>query len=450
VSSARRMRADRCRKALSDCERTVRAVVGCTTVALPIAVFALSGTLGEHRLAPADGQTAVIERNLELLRRNGDLPSQRRHVWSVIAHLTRTGTAHAEPLFESWHGEEAVFAASSAEQTPRGIRGFSRASSASASPPSNDDVASQSADAPVLTYTLYNDEAYEHIRHNRLYSREHLERLRRTGPPDFIAGNRSVPPFPTQAIVLKTVWWPVAHDSITALPVWDSEQNPSLRGGNGYIGWRRVVAVDPGSSSQDNSDVRIDFAGRSFLRARRVGLNAFHHVVLDTGLAERVMRDHGAQKAASIALGRALRAGDYLVLVGANLATREIGDWIWAALWWHDRPDEGMFAADRPSDLKAEWRNYLLQVAFDSDIPAAVDGGPHICFNPWLEGRFPDGGHGGGTVSNCMTCHRRASYPEVSFLPVTRGDTNLTNDYAFAPGRLRTSFLWSIPLHATR
>ena len=65
-----------------------------------------------------------------------------------------------------------------------------------------------------------------------------------------------------------------------------------------------------------------------------------------------------------------------------------------------------------------------------------------------MEGRFPDGGHGAGAVSNCMTCHRRASFPAVDFLPITRGEPDLAGDPAYAPGRLRTGMLWSIALHA--
>jgi hypothetical protein len=265
---------------------------------------------------------------------------------------------------------------------------------------------------------------------------------------DAIVGDRSVAPFPTNAIVLKTVWWPVSKNKITPLPVWDRDRNPPRRGGNGYASWRRIVAIDPVEDARTVPGVNIDFAGRSFLDAHRISLKAFCYVVVDARLAERMMRDRNAHKASSIAIGRAIQAGDYLVLVGANLATKEIGDWIWATFWWHDRPDEGPFAADRPDELRSVWRNYLMQVAFDSVKPADFDGGPHICFDPWLEGRLPDGGNGGGTVSNCVAYHRRASYPPVRFLPVTRGAPDLANDPAYAPGRLRTSFLWSIALHA--
>jgi hypothetical protein len=235
---------------------------------------------------------------------------------------------------------------------------------------------------------------------------------------------------------------------MTALPVWDPEDNPPRRDGNGYLTWQRVVAVDPSESSRTGAVSPMEFAGRSFVDARRVGLGRFYHISVDALMAGNMMRDPETEKAAVIALGREMRAGDYLILIAGSIATREISDWIWVTFWWHDRPELGAFAADRPAVLKHEWRNYLLQVAFDSERPTAVDGGPHICFNPWLEARFPDEGEGAGAVSNCMTCHRRASYPPVSFLPVTRGSSDSTGDPAFAAGRLRTSFLWSLSIHA--
>ena len=428
--------------------RVLAGLAACSCVLATLTHFVvLSRPSGDHQVHPTEKLLVVDGSNFEEWRRRGDTRSQRRHVWKVIAGLTKAASARGEPRFESWFGEDEAFSTISSEHTSRGIRGFSRESPASESAASGG--ALQSADAPLLTYTLYNDAAYKHIRRNQLYLRSGLERLRRNGSPDnAIADDRSVPTFPTDAVVVKTVWWPVAQGSITALPVWDPEHNSPRQGGNSYIGWQRIVAVDAGKNSELDSTAQIDFAGRSFPHAHRVSLDAFYHVLVDTRMAERTMRDSGARMAAAIALGRSLRAGDYLVLVGANLATRDIGDWVWAAIWWHDQPDQGPFAADRPSELTSAWRNYLLQVAFDSDIPAAVDGGPHICFNPWLEGRFPDGGHGGGTVSNCMTCHRRASYPPASFLPVTRGDPDLTKDPAYGAGRLRTSFLWSIALHA--
>jgi len=381
-----------------------------------------------------------VGNDLELFRDSGDLSSQRRHAWNVFAQLTSSLSGKDEPLFESWYGEAQVFASDPAERAPSGIRGFSR---------TDPKGTPQLSDVPVLTYTLYNYAAYHHIRSNGLNRSSELQRLKAAGAVDsVITDDRSIPPFPASAIVLKTVWWPVAQDAITALPVWDAALNPARPGGNSYVSWQRVVVINPFAHAASASTRDIAFAGRIFTNARQFELAAFYHVVLDARLAERLMQDSESRKTTLIALGRPLKAGDSLVFVGANLATKELRDWIWAAFWWHDLPDQGPFATDRPEQLKSEWRNYLMQVAFDSNTPAEPDSGAHICFNPWLEGRFPDGGGGGGTSSNCLACHRRASYPAVNFLPVTRGAPDRGNDSAYAAGRLRTSFLWSIVLHA--
>jgi hypothetical protein len=388
--------------------------------------------------------------DLEASRRSGDSITQRRHAWNLLVRLTRTSNPHARPFFEFWHGEDATFARLPSQRLALGIRGFSR-NSAEQGKAAAADLLSQSVDTPVITYTLYNDAAYDHIRKNRLYLQSELLRLRRVGAKDdSIVGDRTVPAFPAQAMVLKTAWWPVARDRLTALPVWDPDSNPPRRGGNDYTTWSRVIALDPRDASRGARTASIDFAGRSFGDAHRIGLGDFYYVALTADLASRLNRDRSAQKLALLVLGRPLAAGDMLVLIAANIATKELRDWVWATWWWHDRADAGPSAADRPRNLVGRWRNYLLQVAFDDVAPVAADQGAHICFDPWMEGRFPDGGHGGGTVSNCLACHRRASFPAAEFLPVTRGAPNLASDPAFASGLVRTNFLWSLALHTNR
>jgi hypothetical protein len=393
--------------------------------------------------------TSDSPNDLEAFRQKGDLQSERRHVWAVFSQLTQAVGVGAPPRFESWYGEAAVFANVGAARSLGGIHGFARASQDQESSGNPSKSLSRSADAPILSYTLYNFAAYEHIRSHRLQLSSELNQLSKTGIPDnSIDGDRSVAPFPRDSIVIKTVWWPVARKGLTPLPVWDPASNQPRRGGNDYMSWTRVVVLDPLDNASTVRKTTIEFAGQSFQDAHRIGLQEFYRVRVDADMARRLMLDHSARKAASVVLGRSIEEGDYLVLVGLSLATKEIREWVWGTLWWHDQAEVGPFAADRPPSLSAEWRNYLLQVAFDTDKPAAFDGGPHICFNPWLEGRFPDAGHGGGTASNCRACHSRASYPPVDFLPVTRGIPDLTNDPAYAPGRLRTNFVWSIALHS--
>jgi hypothetical protein len=128
-------------------------------------------------------------------------------------------------------------------------------------------------------------------------------------------------------------------------------------------------------------------------------------------------------------------------LVALHYTTKEIPDWVWATFWWHDKPNDGPFAAHRPDQVGGVWRNYLMDTAYSMDTPREADGKPHAVYNPWLEARFRN-----GTVSNCMTCHRRAIYSglpkDAAFLPVTRG-TPPAGDARFTDAT-KLDFLWSV------
>lgn len=299
------------------------------------------------------------------------------------------------------------------------------------------------ADAPVITFVHYDPEAYGYVRGHRLHQAERLAELMQNGASDPVYPHMlAIPPLPRGARVLMSAWWPVGAGSVTPLPVWDPREVARPGGSNDYTSWRRVVAVDAGAAA--GRAAPVTFAGRTFVTARRVALNRFIHLPVGRRLAAHLMEDAGARKAALIALGRPLRTGDSLVLVAFHLMAADAGMGVWATAWWHDRPDEGVFAADRPATIRGRWRHYLMDVAVDPVLPLEPDGSPHICFNPWFEAKFPDGGQGSGLKSNCINCHERASYPLTEFLPVRRGTSDASGDPAFAPGRLRTARLWAL------
>jgi hypothetical protein len=166
---------------------------------------------------------------LAQLRSSGDLDLQRRHAWKVLNELASTSVGNESTAFESWYGEGAVFSASGDPNT-RGIGGFARSSGDNGVVTAHDRFAFQGV--PVLSYTLYNDAAYTHIRANQLYKVAQLDRLRISGRQDEeITVDRAIPEFPAQAVVLKTAWWPVAAQRVTALPIWDPAENPNRRAG---------------------------------------------------------------------------------------------------------------------------------------------------------------------------------------------------------------------------
>jgi hypothetical protein len=250
----------------------------------------------------------------------------------------------------------------------------------------------------------------------------------------------------------------VAKGARTPLPVWDydpvNRPDPFNRNGaydsattNDMLTWKRIVVIDAsGVEPKPGETVDANYRGQKF-RARVVPVRRFYAVTLsaaDVAAANEVMPG-----AARGVLGRDLATGDQLVLIAMHCTTKEIPDWTWMTFFWHDRPDDGPKAADRlPANvLKGVWRNYLMDVSFDTTLPRENDGSPHIAYNPVLEARFPN-----GLLSNCMTCHRRSVWPQEEFLPITRGDETVNkalfppdgNDPAFAGDKLHLDFLWSI------
>lgn len=305
----------------------------------------------------------------------------------------------------------------------------------------------QSGEPQVIIFTLFNDLAAQHIRHHDLRNADELARLQTTGASDrTFSNNRTIPPFPEGSVAVLTAWWPIAPVGLTAMPVWDPELNPPLRGGNSYITWQRSLAVDPAADMGSSVPASIEFAGRKFPKASRISLKAFPRVEVDQALADQLSRSPLSRKAAVIALGRSLKPGDSLALVAVHIAAKQAGRWVWLTLWWHDQPDRGPYADGRPVELQGSWRHFLMDTPAEPDRLHASQS--NVCFNPWLEARFPDDGGGGGTSSNCVTCHRRASFPAVGFLPLTHGVADVINDRAFAQGRLRTDMLWSVARRA--
>lgn len=370
--------------------------------------------------------------NLPAVPASADISTQRAEAWSLVAELGLFRGANG--FSDRWHRPDEVFA-------PHKVDSTSAARSEAHGP------MIQSGEPEIIILTFYNDRAYRHIRSKDLHRTAELDRLLQAGVPGALDRPR-IPSFPADSMIVLTAWWPVARDRLTPLPVWDAELNPARVTGNSYIDWRRVVAVDAGNAGSRTRSATVEFVGRKFTDARTVSVDRFQQILVDEQLAKRLSDDQQTRKATLIALGRPLEQGDHLVMVAMHIAAKGLETWRWSTLWWHDQPERGVFAQHRPSMQPTAWGNYLLDVATDAVRPTASNGGPHICFNPWLEARFPDGGNGGGVVSNCIACHDRASYPPVSFLPVTRGLPNRSEDPAYSSERLQTDFVWSLARQA--
>jgi hypothetical protein len=422
-------------------------LAGALLVSLPSLALGQANPPAGYYDIPAGFDFPADKATLQNYVASGNFSAQRLHAWNVFAGMTQP-TPRGYAVFETWYSEGEAFdpgGASPQAVGPRRVVREFRVPRQFLGRPGQPEL--EAAGSALLSEVMFNFANYDHIRKQSLYLVSELAQLQQTGAVDtVIPNNRIIPPFPADAISLKTIWWPVAHDKPTPKPVWDPEANPQLPSGNDYPTWKRVVAIDPVRTNiPPDATMDISFLGKGFAKSHLVGLDMFHSVEIDAQTAANAMNNGRLQSFVNAVLGRPLQDGDYVVFAATHMTTKEIDNWVWATFWWHDHPDAGPFAADRPSSVTGVWRNYLMSVSYDLNLPREADGKPHIAFNPYVEARFRN-----GILSNCMNCHNRAADPgpAAGFLPIMRGDPDLLHDDAFAAGNLRTDFLWSIPDNA--
>ena len=353
-----------------------------------------------------------------------DTSALRRHAWMTLAFITRPsgpqlpGQEHRLATWQTWYPPELTFAPE--QNAPKRSPQMQLALEL---PIQLESTRAVDQFLP-LSRVFYNPPLFERIRERHYYEEERLS---------YLASSGGALEFPPDSIAVKTVWMPGYAHACSQIPVWNSitgvpEEQSSLPQND----WPdRVYVAPPGVTCPPGPIAHI---------------SDFYNFKLQSvdGLADSSFKD--------------AHVGDYALLVALHITTRELPNWIWSTFWWHNRPSEGVFAADRPREVSGPWRNYLMDVAYDMDRPRERDGSPKITFNPYLEGLMPR-----GSVSNCMTCHARAFWPptdaapvvtsfagriEVSRIVVRGSDAALRTYYPKQTDDpksrfLRTGFLWS-------
>jgi hypothetical protein len=389
-----------------------------------------------------------------------DVDALRRHAWEVWAAITQP-TPGGFPAFLTWYQVSETFG----DAPVTGPRRFAPEFRI----PSQKTLGDGDA---VLSFNLYNRAFRDHVRAHGYQSKAVLRAL---------AGRAAdVVAFPAATVMLKTVWWPVRRDGLTAFPVWDGTPTRSAewgrgirarlaRGdfrhlsaeaqadlarreeeGNDFETFARVVAIDPSRAAVpagETAEVRFfdpaDVTYRETVsrRGRVVPLAGFFHVpITDPAAVAWIRQLPLSDELTTRVWGRPFEAGDHVAFVAAHVSTREIPDWVWATVWWHDEPAQGRYGADRPLTVPGVFRHYRMAAVYHGDVPREPDGGPAIAFNPYLEAAFSD-----GPRSNCVACHQRAivgpSGPGHVF-PVIRGQ--LSKSDPVYTGAVRLDLVWSL------
>jgi hypothetical protein len=255
---------------------------------------------------------------------------------------------------------------------------------------------------------------------------------------------RDIPGFAMPgSIVVKTAWTLVNSDRATVvnllnLPRRDDDP-PVFRipgGGYKWRHWPDCVGVK----------VRPDTPTGAAATCSEglVGIDEFYHFKLSQDQINAFVSPEPVDS-----MSRKGKTEYYAVLLSIHVATKETTDWTWSTFWW-TRFRDRRYTENRPPSLarRKPWVNYAMDLAYDMNVPQVAPGLPKICFNPFLEGQIE-----AGTVSNCMSCHRRAAigYQDADPGPATvfRG-VILKNDQEAFPkpsNVLRTDYMWSVALN---
>jgi hypothetical protein len=280
----------------------------------------------------------------------------------------------------------------------------------------------------MVAGVTYNQAAFDWIRSKGLYQTATLQAMLPKG-----SGTTQIPAMPPQSIVLKPMMWPVPKGGFGALPVWDDQKSD----GGQYAGyeiqkmWPRAVAVTttpqalviPASVTFLHGVTMngAPLGPNTYQKPQVVGTDQFYHYRPDISTmdaCDRAILDASAYWA----YGRMFQPGDELVLVAMHIITKEQGAWTFQSVWWHDRPDQGPYAANRPnippSQAPGPWRHYLMTSTYG--IPA-VPGGKTwpVAYNPYIElaADHP-------IQTNCMNCHHRAAAPNAKSSYLAKGPSN--------------------------
>lgn len=410
-----------------------------------------------------------------------DSAAIRAHAWALWAGLTamtdQTANGAPLPVYETWYsryevyGEDAPQKLGGGQARDEGTRDFHRPRQfggvsvhASRLAAVNDTVGG--ADERVIAGVKYNTAAAQHVWNNNYFQESVLTRLNAGFPDTLPIASRNIQPFPDSAMALKPTYWLVNSTGITVMPYWagpnasTNPQHPSPQT------WNQFVGIDP-TGQNVGKQVYFIYQGQ-LRRAQVVGLDRFYSFVLDQDEVNAIQDttdqamdvivsgDTGQTQSLPFTPSGALNPtaatvepGDYAVLVGMHVTSKEIGNWTWQTFWWTPGPSQDPLASDAPSSVKAPFNNYAMKTAYYMTVPNGPAAGENeVTFNPYLETDLP----GPGVQSNCMSCHRTATWPGASTTsgdyPAYYGLVNPGDSTIFAK-QLKLDFLWSIQAGAS-
>lgn len=319
-------------------------------------------------------------------------------------------------------------------------------------------------DTSIAVSVAFNPPGARHLITNKLLLQSTLNKYLKEGYTE-------IPNYPLNTIVVKPVYKVITSKNTTngiyTFPGWPGTPSPAKTFGESV--WGSCVYVDIKGTGKGGNSIDKGCKGQS--KENTFYLNNFIHQQINKEDAQYLTDQLGLNE-----LGK-VEAGDYAILVGMHVTTREIKRWTWQTFWWSANPNKPYLpsstdiASYRPKTMGKAPRHYAMSVAYEMVSPAQPiiggenSGSPVIGYNPHLEAGFDpatfqiiraiNGSNGPivheyGVQTNCMTCHNLAMYnPSKNYKVDSTEDPYATDFYMSITDEvfnnsLKLDFSWAI------
>jgi hypothetical protein len=364
-------------------------------------------------------------------------------LWGALTSLTdQELNGQKVPVYVTWwDADEVLLAPTLPRAARRGVLRFKRPVQFQHAEKARARAAPESSRPPATLFDLvkYNDAMKKHVAQFKYNDHAVLNSINDRWPKGTRVADRKLEDSPDTSVMLKPVYRRVSGAAVTILPYWAGPVNSTTPSTPGPSTWTKKMAVVPPGSGLKPDAVKIREGGQDL---PAVPVSDFSNI--------KLTREEAA------ALDPPAKEGDYMLLVGMHVSSREIDNWTWQTFWWSfTRPAVPAAVKGR---VKAPFDHY--QVAVGYTFMTGRDGGggenpdslPTVCYNPYLETGFGNDVFVRpgqlGIESNCMSCHRCAAWPATT--PTQQNQKYVANglidpgDPTLFGDKTKTDFSWGV------
>ncbi len=260
--------------------------------------------------------------------------------------------------------------------------------------------------------------------------------------------NRHIKEFPRTAIGLKPTYefvnGPNHNNGITLVNYWNGDlttgpQNSTNPEFPTPDTWKQCVVVNTGSGSVPSGlQCAVTDNSGDISPSGVVGIDQFYHFPISGAEATAVCQQN------QVPAGQCpLQAGDYAILVGMHMSTKEDKDWTWQTFWWNY--GSTFPYGPPPAGIPAPFNHYAMSDGYSMTVRNNPNGPNTLAYNPYLETGLGPTVH--GVNSTCLSCHTVASLgnnPNSNTQTPPPGSPNSGSGYpAFNSGQIYYYTVWN-------